>query len=191
MLAQPTDLVDSLGYLGIFLLIFLFPVPQELILPLAGFIVAQGKLNLVGVVLSGVMASTAGSMPWYWAGRYLGEERLIAWAKRHKWIKLSTTDIQRATQWFDQSGSKAVLLSQFIPIIRTLIAVPAGISRMNFGLFLLCLVSSTSTWQGLLTYSGYFLGSQYWIINQYSNGFRIGVMIAIGIAMIWLIKRNR
>jgi membrane protein DedA with SNARE-associated domain len=192
MLAQPTDIVNSLSYLGIFLLIFLFPVPQEIVLPLAGFMAAQGKLNLTYAVMAGVVGSTVGSLPWYWAGRYVGEERLTEWASRHqRWIKLSTHDIQRAKKWFDKSGSKAVLLSQFIPIIRTLIALPAGISRMNLGLFLLCLMFSTIVLQGSLACAGYLLGSQYGIINQYANSVRVGVIALIGVTIFWLVKRRR
>lgn len=191
MLAHPIDLVNSLGYLGIFLLIFVFPVPQELVLPLAGFIVAQGKLSLLGVVLSGVMGSTIGSLPWYWAGRYIGEDRLIAWTRSQRWIKLSTRDLQQSKQWFDRAGYKAVLLSQFIPIVRTLIALPAGISRMNLGLFLLCLFCSAIAWQGLLAYAGYLLGNQYRLVNQYGSLLRIGVVILMAIALLWFIKRKR
>ncbi|MBW4541146.1 MAG: DedA family protein [Myxacorys chilensis ATA2-1-KO14] len=191
MLAQPSDLVVALGYLGVFLLVFLFPIPQELVLPMAGFITAQGKLNLVGVVIAGVMGRIAGSIPWYWAGRYVGEERLTAWARQHRWLKLSTRDIQRAKQWFDQAGSQAVLLSQFIPIIRTLIALPAGMSQMNLGLFLLCLVASASAWQGILAYAGYLLGAQYQVVNHYGSFVRIGVAVLIAIVMVWLLKRKR
>ncbi len=191
MLAQPTDLVDSLGYLGIFLLIFVFPVPQALVLPLAGFVAAQGKLNVVLVVLSGVMGSTLGSLPWYWAGRYLGEERLIKWTSQHRWIKLSTRDVQQAKKRFEHSRHQAVLLSQFIPIVRTLIALPAGISRMNLGLFLLCLVCSAIVWQGSLAAAGYLLGNQYRVVNQYGSLLRSGVFILIAIAVVGLIRRKR
>ncbi len=191
MLAHPTDIVTSLGYLGIFLLIFVFPVPQELVLPLGGFIAAQGKLNLIGVILAGVMGSTIGALPWYWAGRYLGEERLIAWARSQRWITLSTRDVQNAKKRFDESGRKAVLLSQFIPIVRTLIALPAGMSRMNLGVFLLCLVLSAIVWQGLLAGGGYLLGRQYGVINQYWGFLRIGVGVFIAITIVWFIRRKR
>jgi membrane protein DedA with SNARE-associated domain len=191
MLAHPTDIVNSFGYLGIFLLIFVFPVPQELVLPLAGFISAQGKLNVVFVVLSGVAGSTLGSLPWYWAGQYLGEERLMAWAEQSRWIKLSTHDVQHSKKWFDRAGRKAVLLSQFIPIIRTLIAVPAGVSRMNLGLFLLCLISSAIVWQGSLACAGYLLGSQYHVINHYGSLLRSSVVVLIAFAVLWYIRRKR
>lgn len=191
MLAQPIDIVHSLGYLGIFLLIFVFPVPQELVLPLSGFIVAQGKLSFLGIVASGVLGSTIGSLPWYWAGRYFGEERLIAWASQRRWIKLSTRELQQSKEWFNQAGYKAVLLSQFIPIVRTLIALPAGISRMNLGLFLLCLICSAIVWQGLLAYAGYLLGSQYKLIHQYTSLVRIGVLGLIAVGVVWVVRRKR
>lgn len=191
MLTQPTDLVNSLGYLGIFVLIFVLPVPQEVVLPLAGFVAAQGKLSILGIVLSGVMGSSLGSLPWYWGGRYLGEERLINWAGQQRWIKLSTRDVQQAKTWFDRSGRKAILLSQFIPIIRTLIAVPAGISRMNLGLFLVYLICSAIVWQGILVCAGYLLGSQYRIVSEYGSIFRGVVIALIAIALVWFIRCRR
>lgn len=193
MLAQPTDIVNSLGYLGIFLLIFVFPVPQEIVLPLAGFMAAQGKLSLVYVVMAGVMGSTVGALPWYYAGRYMGEERLKAWTGRHgKWIKLSANDVQKATRWIDKYGSKAVLLSQSIPGVRTLIALPAGISRMNLGLFLLYLVLSAIVWQGLLACAGYLLGRQHGLVNQYISLFsRILVSVVLVAVIVWLVRRKR
>ncbi len=192
MLAQPIDIIHTSSYLGIFLLIFLLPVPQELVLPLAGFMVAQGQLNFVYAVLAGVLGSMMGSLPWYWAGRCLGEARLIQWTQRHRqWVKLSPADVQRAKQWFDQSGKKAVLLSQFIPIIRTLIAVPAGFNKMNFGSFLLCLVLSAIAAQGTLVSAGYVLGEQYRLINQYTSVLRLGVIVLVVSAIVWLVRRQR
>ncbi|GAP99527.1 DedA family protein [Leptolyngbya sp. NIES-2104] len=180
-----------MSYLGIFLLIFLLPAPQEIVLPLAGFLAAQGKLNFIGAVAAGVVGSTVGALPWYWAGRYFGEARLLRWAERdRRWIKLSIRDVRKAQKWFDASGSRAILLSQFIPIVRTLIAVPAGISRMNLGLFLLCLIVSAIIWQGLLAYAGYLLGGQYGQVNQYANSIRVGVLVLIGFAIVWFVKRR-
>ncbi|HTL90215.1 MAG TPA: DedA family protein [Leptolyngbya sp.] len=191
MLAHPTDIVSSLGYLGIFLLIFLLPTPQELVLPLAGFLAAQGRLNFADAVAAGVVGSLAGALPWYWAGRYFGEARLLRWAERdRRWIKLSVRDVQKAQKWFDASGSRAVLLSQFIPIARTFIAIPAGISRMNLGWFLLCLGLSSMVWQGFLAYMGYLLGSQYGQVNQYASYLRVGVLVLIGITIVWFMKRR-
>lgn len=191
---QPTDIINSLGYLGIFLLIFLFPVPPEIVLPLAGFMSAQGKFNLFYVVVAGVMGSTIAALPWYYAGKYIGERRLHTWARQHgRWLKLSTKDLQKATQWFDQYGQKALLCSQFFPGIRTLIALPAGISHMSLGLFLPALILSAILWQGTLACIGYFLGDHYRLINQYASPwFRLLVLLSLVVAGgLWLAKRSR
>lgn len=190
MLTQPTDIVSSLGYLGIFLSLLLFPIPQEIVLPLAGFMAAQGKLNLAYAVMFGVMGSVIGSLPWYWAGRYIGEARLVAWAQRQRWIKLSAADIQTAKAWFNKHGHKAIFLSQLIPGMRSLIVLPAGISKMNLGLFLVYLVSSASLCQGVLAYAGYSLGSHYEQVNQWVNPFsRIGVIVLIAV-IVWFVRRK-
>ncbi|SRR5579883_1217429 len=194
MLAEPSNIVTSLGYLGIFLLIFVFPVPQELILPLAGFMSAQGKFSLPYVVIAGVMGSTIGSLPWYYAGRYVGEARLQAWVKhRARWIKLSADDLHHAAKWFNRYGRRVILLSQFIPGMRTLIALPAGVNRMNLGLFLLYLILSAVLWQGALACTGYFLGAHYGLINQYLGpSSRLLVLVSLLVFVgCWLIKRSR
>lgn len=189
-LAQPNELVSSLGYLGIFISIFVLPFPPEIILPLAGFMAAQGKLNLIYVVISGVMGSAAGALPWYYAGRYIGEKRLKAWTQKHaRWIKLSGKDVRKAKRWIDKSGNKAILLSQSIPGVRTLIALPAGMSGMNLGLFLLQLALSAIVWQGLLASAGYLLGSQYGQVHQYLNSFSHFVILVMVTPLIfWLLR---
>ncbi len=193
MPAQPIDVLNSLGYLGIFLLIFLFPVPQEIVLPLAGFMAAQGKLNLVYVVMAGVAGSIVGALPWYYAGRYIGEERLKAWTERHgRWIKLSTADVQKAKNWFDKYGSKAVLFSQLIPGFRTLIALPAGISKMNSVLFLLYLTISAIAGQGMLASAGYSLGNHYRLVNQYIGSLsHVVTSFLVVAAIIWFVRRKK
>lgn len=192
MLAQPTDLVNSLGYLGIFLSIFLLPVPQEVVLPLAGFMAAQGKLSLVYIVMAGVMGSTAGSLPWYYAGRYISQERLKAWTKRHgRWLKLSANNVLKAKSWFDKYGGKAVLFSQSIPGVRTFVALPAGISRMSLVLFLSYMVFSAIVWQGLLASAGYLLGSHYGLVNQYiSPSSQIVILVMVAVVSVWLVRHK-
>ncbi len=192
MPAQPIDVVNSLGYLGIFLLIFLFPVPQEIVLPLAGFMAAQGKLNLVYIVMAGVAGSIVGALPWYYAGRYIGEERLKAWTEQHgRRIKLSTANVQKAKNWFDKYGSKAVLFSQLIPGFRTLIALPAGISKMNSVLFLLYLTISAIAGQGMLASAGYLLGNHYRLVNQYLGSLSHVVTLLIVVIIIWFVRRKK
>ena len=191
MLTQPADIISSLGYLGIFLSLLLLPIPQEVVLPLAGFMAAQGKLSLTYAVMSGVMGSAIGALPWYWAGRYMGEARLVSWAQRRRWIKLSAADLQTAKAWFNQHGHQAILLSQLIPGMRSLVVLPAGFSKMNLGLFLIYLVFSASLCQGLLAYAGYSLGSHYEQVNQWATPFSSIGVITLIVAIVWVVRRNR
>ena len=134
--------MNSLGYPGIVLLMIaenLFPpLPSELILPAAGFAAAQGKLNLMGVVLAGALGSVLGTLPLYYLGRIVNEERLVVWADRYgRWLTLRGKDIRKADDWFDRHGPKAVLFGRMIPGIRSLLSLPAGMSEMPLPSFLI------------------------------------------------------
>lgn len=192
-----TNTMNSLGYLGIALLMFLEnvfpPIPSELIMPLAGFTVAQGKLNFALVVLAGVLGTMLGALPWYYAGKILGEQRLKLWADRYgRWLGLSGKDIEKATRWFDRHGVKAVFFSRMIPGgVRTIISLPAGISKMPMVPFLVYSTLGTLLWIGFLTSAGYLLGDHYEVVEKYLAPVSKIVLATIVIAIIlWLVRRN-
>jgi membrane protein DedA with SNARE-associated domain len=199
MLEWITNTINSLGYVGIALLMFvenLFPpIPSELIMPLAGFTAraTPDRLNVAGVFLAGVLGSVAGALVWYYPGKFLGEKRLKAWADRYgKWLTVSSKDITKATRWFDSQGSKAVFIGRLIPGVRTLISVPAGISNMHLLPFLFYTTLGSAAWVGLLTYSGYVLGSQYELVDKYLapvSKIVLGSLLLIFIG--WILKRKR
>ncbi len=154
------------GALGVFALMLLEnifpPIPSELVMPLAGFKAAQGELSPVAVFLAGTLGTVAGALPWYYAGRLMGRERLIAWADRHGvWLTISAEDVQSAIGWFDRHGRAAVFFGRMVPGIRTLISVPAGLAHMPLGTFLVLTLVGSSVWIGALTAAGYLLRSQY------------------------------
>lgn len=191
-----TNTMNSLGYWGIGLMMFLEnlfpPIPSELIMPLAGFTVAQGKLEFVPVVVAGVVGTVLGALPWYYAGKILGEQRLKSLADCYgKWLTISSKDITRATRWFDNHGSKAVFFCRLVPGVRTLISLPAGISKMPLVPFLLYSTLGTLLWVSLLTYAGYVLGDNYEVVEVY-----LGPVAKIVVAsllfgfIIWIVKRN-
>ncbi len=189
--------MNSLGYLGIALLMFLEnifpPIPSELIMPLAGFTVAQGKLNFGLVVLAGVVGTMLGALPWYYAGKILGEQRLKLWADRYgRWLAISGKDIEKATRWFDRHGVKAVFFSRMITGgVRTIISLPAGISKMPMVPFLLYSTLGTLLWIGFLTSAGYLLGDHYEVVEEYLAPVSKIVLATIVIAVIlWLVRRN-
>jgi membrane protein DedA with SNARE-associated domain len=164
--------MTSMGYVGIALLMFaenLFPpIPSELIMPLAGFTVAQGKMNFVLAVVAGLLGTMLGALPWYYAGKLLGEERLKSLADQYgKWITVSSRDIDKADNWFDRHGSKAVFLGRLVPGIRTIISLPAGLSEMHLVPFLIYSTIGSALWIFGLTYAGYLLGDNYDLVDEY------------------------
>jgi membrane protein DedA with SNARE-associated domain len=111
--------VSQSGYGGIVLLMFLEnvfpPIPSELIMPLAGFAAARGDLNMAGVIAAGTIGSILGALPWYYAGRWVGSERLKRLAARHgRWMTVSPADIDTAETWFNRHCGKAVLIGRLI-----------------------------------------------------------------------------
>ncbi|MBD2090327.1 DedA family protein [Microcoleus sp. FACHB-1515] len=167
-----TNVMTSLGYWGIGLLMFLEnlfpPIPSELIMPLAGFTVARGEMNFFLAVLAGTIGTVLGALPWYYIGHFLGTERVRDLADRYgRWLTVTGKDIDRADRWFDRQGIKAVLIGRLIPGVRTLISLPAGISGMNLPVFLVFSTIGTVLWTTLLTAAGYFLGDNYELVDEY------------------------
>ncbi len=189
--------MTSLDYLGIGLLMFaenLFPpIPSELIMPLAGFTVAQGKMSFVPAVLAGVIGTILGAFPWYYAGKFMGEERLKSLADKYgKWITVSGQDIDKVTRWFNRYGNKAVLLGRLVPGVRTLISLPAGLSNMPLVPFILYSTLGTTLWVMLLTFLGFLLGDNYELVEEYLGPVSKIVLVALIVAFIvWVVKKRQ
>jgi membrane protein DedA with SNARE-associated domain len=192
------SIMNSLGYIGISVLMFLEnifpPLPSELIMPLAGFTAAEGELSLVGVIIAGVIGSVVGQLPLYYLGRSVGEERLKAWADKHgKWLTVSSTDIEHAKEWLDRHGGKAVFLARMVPGIRSLISIPAGIASMNLAKFLLYSTLGIGIWAGILGYLGWLLGENYEKVSEYLGPITyivLGVIVVVAIGWVWK-RKNR
>ncbi len=184
-----TSTIYSLGYVGIGFLMFLEnlfpPIPSELIMPLAGFVVQQGKMDFTLVVLAGVIGTVLGALPWFYAGRLLGEERLKKLCDRYgKWLGISGEDISKSKNWFDRYGNKAVLLCRLVPGVRTLISIPAGIGNMNIIPFLIYSTIGTTLWVLLLTYAGFALGQNYKVVETYIDPISKVVVIVVVVAFV-------
>jgi membrane protein DedA with SNARE-associated domain len=178
------------GYLGIVLLMLvenLFPpIPSELIMPLAGFVAAQGKLNVGLVVLAGSLGSILGALPWYCAGRWVGEERVRAFVARHGgWLTLDEKDIGKAIDWFEAHGRMAVLLGRLVPTVRTLISLPAGMARMPLLPFLIYSAIGTALWTGLLAASGFWLQENYTVVADSIDRISKAIIVLIVLIYVW------
>lgn len=192
-----TNTIQSLGYFGIGLLMFLEnlfpPIPSELIMPLAGFTAAQGKMSLGLAVTAGVIGTVLGALPWFYLGRFLGEDRIKQWITLYgAWIGISTREIDKAQRWFYRHGSKAVFWGRFIPGVRTLISLPAGFSNMALPQFLIYSTLGTLGWTMLLTLAGYFLGQNYTLVDEYLGPVSKIVLGVLVLAFIvWLVRHRR
>ncbi|MGF6272487.1 membrane protein DedA with SNARE-associated domain [Massilia sp. UYP11] len=179
-----TEFMQSGGYLAVFALMALEnifpPIPSELIMPFAGFVAARGDLHVVGVLLAGTAGSVAGALPWYYAGKVYGKERLEKFADKHaRWMTVTHGDIEHAMDSFEKHGRKVVLFGRLIPAIRTLISVPAGLAGMPMGQFLLYSTVGSLVWTGILTGAGYMLESQYERVAQYVDPVSKAVLIGL------------
>ena len=162
--------ISELGYLGIFLVMLaesIFPpIPSELIIPFAGFAAANGDLNLFGVLAAATVGAVVGMLPWYYAGRLFGLDRVRYLADRFgRVMAFNADEIDMAVGWFRRFGPVIVLFGRLIPLIRTLISIPAGLSRMTLPVFLLASTTGALIWNTILTMAGYILHEHYEIIE--------------------------
>ena len=197
MLEFITNTISSLGYVGIAFLMALEniipPIPSELIMPLAGFTVTQGKMNFILVIIAGTIGSVVGTMPWYFLGKSWGLKRTMNIADRYgKWLALSGKDVARANDWFNRRGMRAIAFGRLVPGIRTYISLPAGISKMPLLPYLIYSTLGSLFWVALLTGAGYIFGANYGLVGKYMKPFSIFVLIAvISTVIFWIIKRKK
>lgn len=192
------NLMQSMGYLGIFLLMVLEnlfpPIPSELIMPLAGFTASpqRGTLNIWLVILIGALGSVVGTLPLYYVGRVFGLERSKAWANRYgKWLTVSGADLQKASDWFDRNGNKAVLIGRIVPGIRSLLSLPAGVSAMGVTQFSIYSFIGSLAWSALLAGLGYFLGENYDKVQNYVDPISKIVLVALVLGFAWWVMKRR
>jgi membrane protein DedA with SNARE-associated domain len=173
-----TDFMEQYGYLGVFLLMCLEnvfpPIPSELILPFGGFMTTYSNLNVLGVILSATAGSLLGAVILYGIGLLLDVERLLKIVDRWgKILRVKEEDILKADEWFDKRGFWTVLFCRMIPLIRSLISIPAGMSNMKFVLFLFLTTVGTLIWNSILVGAGAALGRSWkkvlYFMGIYSN----------------------
>lgn len=195
-----TDFMEQFGYFGIFLLIALEnvfpPIPSEVILTFGGFMTTYSSLTPAGVIIASTLGSILGAVILYGVGYLVNVDRLEGWVDRYgHFLRLKKADIRRADSWFERYGYWTVLFCRMIPLIRSLISVPAGMAKMKFGLFLLFTTIGTSIWNIILVLVGAAVGGSWEEIVEfmdiYSN-VAYGV-IALGAVflLLWLLRKRR
>jgi membrane protein DedA with SNARE-associated domain len=159
------DVIEAIRYLGVAFLVALEnlfpPIPSEVVLPYAGVVSRQGGATLPGMIVAATIGSVVGALVLYGIAAAIGPERLHAFVRRYgKWFRLTIDDIERAERWFDRRAIIAVLVGRCVPLIRSLVSIPAGFRRMPLGLFLLYTVVGSLIWNTGLITAGYVLGEE-------------------------------
>jgi membrane protein DedA with SNARE-associated domain len=197
MLHWIVHLVGSLSYLGVGILMALenviLIIPSEVIMPLGGFVASRGQMTLWGAIVVGAAGSAIGAIPVYALARIVGEDRLMKWIQKHgRWLLLRKRDLARADARFKRHGKFAVFITQLLPGIRGLIAIPAGFARMNVWLFVILNFAGTIIWCAGLAGGGYALGANYRKIEQYVSPIGWGLLgLAVIAAVVWWLRRRR
>ena len=199
LIGKAVETNQWIGYGAILVSMFLEnlipPIPSELIMPLGGFYVAQGQLDFFPVVLSGLLGTVIGALPWYGIGKLVNEEKLEQWlANNGRWIGINPQDLARSRKWFNKYGVSLVFWGRLIPGIRTLISVPAGVELMPITPFLVWTSAGSLIWTLFLTITGFYLGDNYanierWI-SPFSSIFKIIILFSISVVLLILIYKT-
>jgi membrane protein DedA with SNARE-associated domain len=172
------DTIGAMGYTGIFLLMAMessvFPIPSEVVMPPAGYLVHEGKMNMALVILSGTFGSLTGAYANYFVARWLGRPLAIKYG-RYVWI--TEEHFNRVESFFLRHGEISTFIGRLLPVIRHLISIPAGIARMNHIRFTLYTTVGAALWVSILTWIGYFIGQNQELIVEYSHEAVIGVIL--------------
>lgn len=184
--------MNEFGYMGVMFLIALEnifpPIPSEVILTFGGFMTTTSNLSIFGVIMSATAGSVIGAVVLYIIGLQLDVERLEKIVNRWGHIlRLTTNDIHKADAWFDKYGPWTVFFCRFIPLIRSLISIPAGMSNMKFVLFLVLTTFGTLIWNIVLVFLGASVGASWEVIVEYMDVYSNAVYVILALFLIILI----
>ncbi len=186
------NLIEYLGYWGVFLGMTIesacIPLPSEVIMPFAGFVVSEGKMTLLGITIAGVLGNLVGSWIAYFVGLKGGRPFL---EKYGKYVLISHRKLDMAHTWFERYGHEAVFISRMLPVIRTFISLPAGIAEMDFKKFTVYTILGCIPWVIFLGYIGVQLGPHWEQIRSYFHILDIFVGIGIVAVIIYIIYHYR
>jgi membrane protein DedA with SNARE-associated domain len=178
------DVIESLGYTGVALLVIaenLFPpIPSEIVLPFAGFVARRGDGSVIVMVVASTIGSVIGALVLYAIAAAIGPERIHSFVLRFgKWFGVKESDMVRAEEWFDRRSNAAVLVGRCVPLIRSLVSIPAGFRRMKFVPFITLTAIGSAVWNIALIGAGAVLGDQWDRVGEFVGIFQWFVVAAI------------
>ena len=185
--------IENTGYFGVFILMTLesalIPIPSEITMPFAGFLVQRGELNLLLVILTGAFANLFGSLIAFGLGFYLEEHVILKLLKKYgKYLLLTTAEYERSLKWLSKHGDQVAFFSRILPGVRTFISLPAGLSEMNIFKFSIYTFLGSLIWSAFLTYVGVYFGENWHALEPYFRKFQI--LIAATLILLALLYLN-
>ncbi len=161
------------------------PIPSEVVLPMAGFLTVGGDLTLIGVVVAGTLGSLIGAIVLYYVGLWCNEAIIRRFVRRFgRFFLLSEADLDGALAFFTRHGPLAIFIGRLIPLVRSLISIPAGMQRMPLPIFILYTTASAAIWSFLLAYAGVILGRNWDQVLTWIGQYQKLVLAAIIIGLL-------
>ena len=191
------NLIEVIGYPGVaiamFIESFFAPIPSEIILPFSGFVAFGGSLNIYIVIVVATVAAYLGTLPFYFIGRW-GNEFVMEFLKKYgKYLFISQDDLQKGFDAFEKYGRGIVFFGRLVPIVRTVISFPAGVSRMNFLQFSIYTLVGAGIWSSILASAGFFFGDRWDMVSvyveRYENVILILLLVVVAVYIGWNIRK--
>lgn len=182
------SVIEALGYPGIVLVMAIEnifpPIPSELVMPLAGFMAREGTFNIYLVIFAGMLGSVSGALALYKIGTWATEDRIRRFVRRWgRYAFISEDDFDISLLYFQRHGEAVIFFGRLIPIVRSLISVPAGIARMPLPKFLFYTAIGTAIWSAVLTFAGWILQSRWEEVTNYIKRFEYVVLALLALAI--------
>ena len=196
------DVINQFGYFGVALLVVIEnvfpPIPSEIVLPFAGFVAQQGAsavnatadaaqsdTTVIGMMIAATVGSVVGALILYFVSAAIGPERLRGFVERFgKWFGVKSSDLVRAEEWFDRRSVVAVLVGRCVPLIRSIVSIPAGFRRMKLTSFVVLTAIGSAVWNIALIGAGAVLGDQWERVGEYVGVFQWLVIAAILVLLV-------
>ena len=193
-------IIETLGYPGIILVMaaenIFPPIPSELVMPLAGFMAREGKFNIIAVIVAGVLGSIIGALVLYWLGAWANETVIRRFIRRWgRYAFISEDDLDVSLGYFNRHGEAVIFFGRLIPLVRSLISIPAGMDRMPLPKFLFYTVLGTTIWSAVLSYAGWVLQANWQqvlgYVKQYEHVVLALIVLAVGVFLYMRVVKPR
>ena len=186
-----TAFIDKTGYISVFVLMvmesMIFPIPSEAVMPFAGFLIAEAKFTFTLVIAVSTLGSIVGSLLSYWIGLYGGQPFIERYGR---FFLLDREDLAATERFFKKYGNATIFISRFIPVVRHLISLPAGMGRMNLVRFSIYTIIGAGLWNAFLTVCGFYLRKNWEVVMQYSRIVDIAVLAILVFGIAFFIKKH-